>query len=75
MNFEGNVCGEPYGTQTTSAPIELVRTLRACGVDLLQMANSCAINNGLNGLTATLNSIRSAGIEPVGAYANARTLS
>ena len=74
MNFEGNVCGEPYGTQTTSAPIELIRTLRACGVDLLQMANSCAINNGLNGLTATLNAIRGAGIEPVGAYATASEL-
>ena len=74
MNFEGNICGEPYGTQTTSAPVELIRSLRACGVDLLQMANSCAINNGLNGLTATLNAIRSAGIEPVGAYANASEL-
>ena len=74
MNFEGNICGEPYGTQTTSAPIELIRALRACGVDLLQMANSCAINNGLNGLTATLNAIRSTGIEPVGAYATASEL-
>lgn len=74
MNFEGNVCGEPYGTATTSAPIELIRSLRACGVDLLQMANSCAINNGLNGLTATLNAIRSAGIEPLGAYATASEL-
>jgi len=74
MNFEGNICGEPYGTETTSAPIELIRTLRSCGVDLLQMANSCAINNGLNGLTATLNAIRSAGIEPVGAYATASEL-
>ena len=74
MNFEGNVCGEPYGTETTSAPVELIRALRACGVDLLQMANSCAINNGLNGLTATLNAIRSAGIEPVGAYASASEL-
>ena len=74
MNFEGNVCGEPYGTQTTSAPIELLRSLRACGVDLLQMANSCAVNNGLNGLTSTLNAIRSAGIEPVGAYATASEL-
>ena len=74
LNFEGNVCGEPYGTQTTSAPIELIRSLRACGVDLIQMANSCAINNGLNGLTATLNAIRSAGIEPVGAYATASEL-
>ena len=74
MNFEGNVCGEPYGTQTTSAPVELIRSLRSCGVDLLQMANSCAINNGLNGLTATLNAIRSAGIEPMGAYATAGEL-
>ena len=69
MNFEGNICGEPYGTETTSAPIQLLSALRGCGVDLLQMANSCAINNGLNGLTATLNSIRSAGMEPLGAYA------
>jgi poly-gamma-glutamate synthesis protein (capsule biosynthesis protein) len=74
MNFEGNICGEPYGTQTTSAPVELMRSLRACGVDLIQMANSCAINNGLNGLTATLNAIRGAGIEPVGAYATASEL-
>ena len=74
MNFEGNICGEPYGTATTSAPVELIRSLRACGVDLLQMANSCAINNGLNGLTATLNAIRSAGIEPMGAYASASEL-
>ena len=69
MNFEGNICGEPYGTATTSAPVELIRSLRTCGVDLLQVANSCAINNGLNGLTATLNAIRGAGIEPLGAYA------
>ena len=69
MNFEGNICGEPYGSDTTSAPIQLLSALRGCGVDLLQMANSCAINNGLNGLTATLNSIRSAGMEPLGAYA------
>ena len=68
MNFEGNVCGEPYGTNTTSAPAELLTALRGCGVDLLQMANSCAINNGLNGLTATLNAIRQSGIEPVGAF-------
>ena len=74
MNFEGNVCGEPYGSETTSAPIQLLSALRGCGVDLLQMANSCAINNGLNGLTATLNAIRSAGMEPLGAYATATEL-
>ncbi|MCI7019167.1 MAG: CapA family protein [Clostridiales bacterium] len=70
MNFEGNICGAPYGTETTSAPAELLTALRGCGVDLLQMANSCAINNGLNGLTATLRAIRAAGIEPVGAFAS-----
>ena len=70
MNFEGNVCGEPYGSETTSAPAALLTALRGCGVDLLQMANSCAINNGLNGLTATLQAIRGAGIEPVGAFAS-----
>ena len=70
MNFEGNVCGEPYGTETTSAPAALLTALRGCGVDLLQMANSCSINNGLNGLTATLQAIRTAGIEPVGAFSS-----
>ena len=70
MNFEGNICGEPYGSETTSAPAQLLTALRSCGVDLLQMANSCAINNGLNGLTATLRAMRTAGIEPVGAYAS-----
>ena len=70
MNFEGNTYGEPYGTASSSAPNKILEDLRGCGVDLLQMANSCSINNGLNGLSATLQSIRAAGIEPVGAYAN-----
>ncbi|MBO7251170.1 MAG: CapA family protein [Oscillospiraceae bacterium] len=70
MNFEGNVYGEPYGTKTTSAPMQLLKDLRACGVDLLQMANSCAVNNGLNGLTSTLQAIRAAGMEPIGAYSS-----
>ena len=70
MNMEGNFCGEPYGTETTSAPTELLRDLRGAGVDLLQVANSCIINNGMIGMTSTLNAIRASGIEPVGAYAN-----
>ena len=74
MNMEGNFCGEPYGSVTTSAPTELLRDLRGAGVDLLQVANSCIINNGMIGMTSTLNAIRSAGIEPVGAYANAAEL-
>lgn len=70
LNLEGNVCGEPYGTLTTSAPQALLTSLRAAGVDLVQMANSATINNGLIGLNNTLNSIRTAGLEPVGAYAS-----
>ena len=70
MNMEGNFCGEPYGSASTSAPTELLRDLRGAGVDLLQVANSCIINNGMIGMTSTLNAIRAAGIEPVGAYAN-----
>ena len=70
MNLEGNACGEPYGTGTTSAPNRLLTALRSCGVDILQMANSCTINNGLIGLNSTLQAIRAAGIEPVGAYAS-----
>lgn len=70
LNLEGNICGEPYGTATTSAPNKLLTALRSAGVDLIQMANSCSINNGLIGLNSTLQSIRAAGLEPVGAYSS-----
>lgn len=70
LNLEGNICGEPYGSDTTSAPRELLDGLRNAGVDLIQMANSCTINNGLIGLTSTLQNIRAAGLEPVGAFAS-----
>jgi len=71
INFEGNVCGAPYGTETLSAPQQLLEALKNAGVDVLQMANSCSIKNGLLGLTSTLSSIRAAGLEPVGAYSSA----
>lgn len=70
LNLEGNVCGEPYGTATASAPNKLLSALRSAGVDLIQMANSYSINNGLIGLNSTLQSIRAAGLEPVGAYSS-----
>lgn len=70
LNLEGNLCGEPYGTSSTSAPIQLAQGLQAAGVDLVQMANSCALNNGVSGLISTLTSLRSSGLEPVGAFAN-----
>ena len=71
LNFEGNVCGAPYGSETISAPQQLLESLKNAGVDVLQMANSCSIQNGLMGLTATLANIRAAGLEPVGAYSSA----
>lgn len=70
LNLEGNIAGEPYGSLTTSAPVRLLTALRNAGVDLVQMANSCAINNGLIGLDSTLKAIRAAGLEPVGAYSS-----
>ena len=68
LNFEGNIYGQPYGSATVSAPQELVVALKNAGVDLLQMANTTAIYNGVSGLQTTLANIRNAGIEPVGAY-------
>jgi poly-gamma-glutamate synthesis protein (capsule biosynthesis protein) len=70
LNFEGNLCGAPYGTQSTSAPKEWVRALAAAGVDMLQIANTCTINNGILGMKQTLDGIRSAGMEPLGAFAD-----
>lgn len=70
LNFEGNLCGEPYGSATRSAPASMAECLSAMGVDFLQMANSCSIKNGMDGLSQTLNTIRNAGMEPLGAYAS-----
>lgn len=70
LNFEGNLCGAPYGTSGTRSNVELVRALKAAGVDLLQMANSASLNNGLLGLTQTLENLRAEGLEPVGAFAS-----
>ena len=65
MNVEGNFCGEPYGSETASAPTELLTYLKSIGVDLVQMANSYSVYNGLIGLNSTLNNIRAAGMEPL----------
>lgn len=70
LNFEGNVCGSPFGSQTQSAPFEMIAALKNAGIDVMQLANSCTISNGLIGMQSTLSTIRSQGIEPVGAFAN-----
>ena len=68
VNFEGRLYGNPYGSLNASAPPQLMTALRNAGVDLLQAANSYSVKNGLSGLRATLQGIRAAGMEPLGAY-------
>ncbi len=68
LNFEGTVCGEPYGSQYASAPQQMVQALADIGVDFLQTANSCSITGGPLGMQSTINAVRSAGMEPLGTY-------
>lgn len=70
LNFEGTLCGDPYGTESSSAPQTMINALSAAGVDLIQLANSYSISRGLSGLSSTVSGIKNAGIEPLGAYAS-----
>ena len=70
LNFEGNLLGAPYGTESTSAPEELALALKNAGVDLVQMANSTAISDGMAGLKTSLEGLRRTGLEPLGAFAD-----
>jgi len=70
LNFEGNVCGEPYGSEMKSAPTQLLTALKNAGVDVLQTANSQSLTNGMRGLQATAEAIRNAGMQNLGTYAN-----
>ena len=70
INIEGNFIGPPYGTQYASAPNELLTALWDLGVDLVQVANSYTIKNGVSGMYSTIQTIRGAGFETLGAYLN-----
>ena len=70
VNLEGNLYGAPYGTETASAPQTMMEALASAGVDLVQLANSYAINQGLSGLADTIRGVRAAGMEPLGVYAD-----
>ena len=70
LNFEGNLYGAPYGTESSSAPQAMVEALKAAGVDMLQLANSCTINNGIIGMKQTLDAVQSAGLTPLGVFAS-----
>lgn len=71
LNLEGNLFGAPYGTDR-SAPQTMAQALADAGVDLVQLANSYSIYKGMDGLTATINGVRTAGMEPLGVYPNTR---
>ena len=68
INIEGNFIGAPYGTEYASAPTELLSALWNMGVDLVQVANSYTIKNGVSGMHSTIQTIRGAGFETMGAY-------
>ncbi len=68
LNFEGILSGSSYGTQTKSAPPELLTALKNAGVDILQTANSYSVYDGHLGLTSTIQGIQSAGMTPLGTY-------
>lgn len=70
VNFEGGLYGDPFGTTTASAPQSMMEALANAGVDLVQLANSYSINDGVSGLQDTINGVRLAGMEPLGVYAD-----
>ncbi len=70
LNFEGTLCGEPYGGQYASAPQAMAQALKNAGVDVVQTANSRTISGGLLGLETTLSAMKNAGLTPLGSYAS-----
>ena len=70
LNFEGNLSGGSYGTETGAAPLELAKAVKAVGVDAVQTANSAAIRQGVSGLVTTLDAFDRVGLMPLGTYAN-----
>lgn len=73
INLEGNAVGAPYGTTYRSAPKAMLDALNGAGVDLIQLANSYSIKNGISGLAATIDAVRSSGMEPVGVFADEKS--
>lgn len=70
LNFEGNFYGEPYGSESRSAPASLAKALSSAGVDILQLANSCSVSGGIAGLVSTIDTVEHSGLIPLGAYRN-----
>lgn len=61
LNLEGNA---------STMPRAMLTALRSAGVDLLQLANSYSISEGVLGLSDAIDAVYSAGMEPLGVYKN-----
>ena len=71
LNYEGTFGGKTLGSETGSAPVQLAQALANLGVDAVQTANSASIRSGILGLQSTIQTLRNAGIEPVGTFTDA----
>lgn len=69
VNLEGDFSVYPDG-EKNSAPKSMASTLKNMGVDMIQLANSYAINQGVSGLLTTIDTVQQAGMEPVGVFRN-----
>ena len=70
LNLEGNLVGGPYGSASASAPPQLAQALANAGVDMMQLANSYSVHNGIAGLRTTMETMRETGMEPLGTFAS-----
>lgn len=61
LNVDGKV---------SAMPQSMLRALTSAGVDMIQLANSYSISDGVLGLGAAIDAVRSAGMEPLGVYKN-----
>jgi len=67
FNMEGTLAGPPYtGYPIFSAPSELANSMAEKGFDLATTASNHSVDRGVEGMYATIESLRSAGLENLG---------
>ncbi|WP_442603889.1 CapA family protein [Paenibacillus sp. KN14-4R] len=70
-NSESIIAGESFGISSYprfNSPIEIGRTLRSVGCDIISMANNHVLDKGEAGLIAAMNNWKNIGLERIGAY-------
>ncbi|NLJ71019.1 MAG: CapA family protein [Clostridiaceae bacterium] len=67
FNMEGTLAGPPYaGYPCFSAPSELANSMAEKGFNLATTASNHSVDRGVEGMYATIESLRSAGLENLG---------